>query len=181
MIARVADRCPAQVTTLPNGVRVATETIPGAETATVGVYINSGSRFETDATNGVANMLEHVLFKGTKKRSGADLEAELKGMGASLSAFTGREQTSYVSTVLGKDAGKVLDLLGDVMLSPSLEDKAVEKAREVVLAQLTQVSMCKTACGERGTASCATEYVDSPDNPQMCVWKIKVQVVGCGG
>ena len=55
-----------QVTTLPNGMRVATETIPFAETATVGVYINAGSRFETDATNGTANFLEHMLFKGTK-------------------------------------------------------------------------------------------------------------------
>lgn len=60
----------AQVTTLPNGLRVATEHIPFAETATVGVWINSGSRFETDATNGAAHFLEHILFKGTKVRGG---------------------------------------------------------------------------------------------------------------
>ena len=57
-----------QVTVLPNGLRVATETIPFAETATVGMWINSGSRFETDATNGTAHFLEHLLFKGTKAR-----------------------------------------------------------------------------------------------------------------
>jgi mitochondrial-processing peptidase subunit beta len=55
-----------QVTTLPNGLRVATEHLPFAETATVGVWINSGSRFETDASNGAAHFLEHILFKGTK-------------------------------------------------------------------------------------------------------------------
>ncbi len=55
-----------QITTLPNGLRVATETIPFAETTTVGMWINSGSRFETDANNGVAHFLEHILFKGTK-------------------------------------------------------------------------------------------------------------------
>lgn len=57
---------PHQVTTLPNGLRVATEQLPFAETATLGVWINSGSRFETDATNGAAHFLEHILFKGTK-------------------------------------------------------------------------------------------------------------------
>lgn len=55
-----------QITTLPNGLRVATESIPFAETTTIGVWINSGSRFETDANNGVAHFLEHILFKGTK-------------------------------------------------------------------------------------------------------------------
>ena len=55
-----------QITTLPNGLRVATETIPFAETTTIGMWINSGSRFETDANNGVAHYLEHILFKGTK-------------------------------------------------------------------------------------------------------------------
>lgn len=55
-----------QVTTLPNGMRVATETIPFAETATVGVWVNSGSRFESDADNGTAHFLEHMMFKGTK-------------------------------------------------------------------------------------------------------------------
>lgn len=59
-----------QVTTLPNGLRVATEHIPFAETTTVGMWINSGSRFETDETNGVAHFLEHILFKGTKASIG---------------------------------------------------------------------------------------------------------------
>ena len=60
-----------QITTLPNGLRVATESIPFAETTTIGVWINSGSRFETDANNGVAHFLEHILFKGTKVRADA--------------------------------------------------------------------------------------------------------------
>jgi processing peptidase subunit beta len=125
-----------QVTTLPNGLRVATETIPHAETTTVGVYVNAGSRFETDATNGVANFLEHVLFKGTKKTSGKDLEAAVAGMGAQLSAFTGREQTSYVANVVGKDVGKAVDILADCLLNPVFADEAVEAARSTILGQL---------------------------------------------
>ena len=66
-----------QVTTLPNGLRVATEHVPFAETATVGIWINSGSRFETDDNNGVAHFLEHILFKGTKVPPCASLLANL--------------------------------------------------------------------------------------------------------
>lgn len=72
------------MTTLPNGLRVATETIPFAETTTVGVWINSGSRFETDETNGVAHFLEHILFKGTKAGSLAEPGSLSCLMGACL-------------------------------------------------------------------------------------------------
>ena len=64
-----------QVTTLPNGLRVATEANPYAETATVGIWINSGSRFENDANNGTAHFLEHILFKGTKVLGGAGISS----------------------------------------------------------------------------------------------------------
>lgn len=72
-------------------------------------------------------------------------------MGATLSAFTGREQTSYVANVMAKDTGKSVDLLADVLLNPSLEDKAVEKAKEVILGQLGQVR--SSACNARAAAS----------------------------
>merc|ERR1719253_1859723 len=79
---------PTSVSTLPNGLRVASEA-NGGETATVGVWIETGSRYESDANNGVAHFLEHMAFKGTSKRTQLQLEAE--NMGAHLNAYTSRE------------------------------------------------------------------------------------------
>jgi processing peptidase subunit beta len=72
------------VTTLSNGLRVASETVVGAETATVGVWIDAGSRYETEDTNGVAHFLEHLTFKGTSKRTQQQLELEIENMGGHL-------------------------------------------------------------------------------------------------
>lgn len=87
-------QAPTSVTTLPNGLRVATETMPG-KSATVGVWVDTGSRFESDKNNGVAHFLEHLIFKGTQRRSQFELEVEVENMGAHLNAYTSREQTVY--------------------------------------------------------------------------------------
>mmetsp|Transcript_39753 Transcript_39753/g.88359 ORF Transcript_39753/g.88359 Transcript_39753/m.88359 type:complete len:493 (-) Transcript_39753:273-1751(-) len=129
-----------QVTTLPNGLRVATENIPFAETTTVGVWINSGSRFENDENNGVAHFLEHILFKGTKKRTVKDLEVEVENMGGQLNAYTGREQTCYYAKVLGKDVGKAVNILSDILLNSNLEERAINKERDVILREMEEVN-----------------------------------------
>jgi len=129
-----------KVTVLPNGLRVATETIPFAETATVGMWINSGSRFETDATNGTAHFLEHLLFKGTKKRSVKDLEVEVENMGGQLNAYTGREQTAYYAKVLKRDVGKAVDILSDILLGSNLDERAVARERDVILREMAEVN-----------------------------------------
>mmetsp|Transcript_16787 Transcript_16787/g.28783 ORF Transcript_16787/g.28783 Transcript_16787/m.28783 type:complete len:497 (-) Transcript_16787:221-1711(-) len=129
-----------QVTTLPNGMRVATEHIPFAETTTVGVWINSGSRFETDETNGAAHFLEHILFKGTKRRTVKELEVEVENMGGQLNAYTGREQTAYYAKVLGKDVGKAVNILSDILLNSNLDEKAIEKERAVILREMEEVN-----------------------------------------
>ena len=85
-----------QVTRLPNGLRVASETVPHATTATVGVWIDAGSRYETDASNGTAHFLEHMAFKGTATRTVRDLEVEIENMGGHLNAYTSREQVRCV-------------------------------------------------------------------------------------
>lgn len=125
-----------QVTTLPNGLRVATESVPFAETATVGLYVAAGSRFESDATNGAANLLERVMFKGTQKRTATDLEAELAGMGASMAAKTGREQVSYSASVLGKDVSKAVGILADVVLNPRLAESDIAAGKDAILAEM---------------------------------------------
>jgi len=91
-----------QVTQLANGMRVASED-SGIPTTTVGLWIDAGSRFETDKTNGVAHFLEHMAFKGTKTRSQTELELEVENMGAHLNAYTSREQTVYYAKCLAKD------------------------------------------------------------------------------
>lgn len=93
-----------RVTTLANGFRVATQKSPH-QTATVGVYIDAGSRFENAQNNGTAHFLEHMAFKGTNKRQQIELELEVENMGAMLNAYTSREQTVYFAKCLDKDVG----------------------------------------------------------------------------
>jgi processing peptidase subunit beta len=95
------------VTTLSNGLRVGSETTLGAETATVGVWIDAGSRYETAANNGASHFLEHMAFKGTTKRSQTQLEQEIENMGGHLNAYTSREQTAYFAKVFKSDVPKV--------------------------------------------------------------------------
>jgi processing peptidase subunit beta len=129
-----------QVTTLDNGLRVATEANPHAETATVGIWINSGSRFETDANNGAAHFLEHILFKGTKNRTVKDLEVEIENMGGSLNAYTGREQTCYYAKVMKADVGRAVSILSDILLNSKLEERAIERERDVILREMEEVN-----------------------------------------
>lgn len=109
-------QAPTALTTLPNQFRVASETT-GGETATVGVWIDTGSRYESDENNGVAHFLEHMAFKGTSKRSQRQLEVEVENMGAHLNAYTSREQTVYYAKVLKKDVPKAVEMLSDILLN----------------------------------------------------------------
>jgi mitochondrial-processing peptidase subunit beta len=104
-----------KVTTLTNGFTIATETTRN-QTATVGVWIDAGSRFETEENNGVAHFLEHMAFKGTKTRSQIQLETEIENMGGHLNAYTSREQTVFYAKCLSGDVGKSVDILADILL-----------------------------------------------------------------
>ena len=112
----VPAQAPTAVSTLANEFRVASEAT-GGDTATVGVWIDTGSRYESDANNGVAHFLEHMAFKGTAKRSQLQLETEVENMGAHLNAYTSREQTVYYAKVLKKDVPKAVEMLSDILLN----------------------------------------------------------------
>ena len=84
-----------RVTTLANGFRVATDRMEGVESATIGVWVGAGTRYEDAATNGVAHLLEHMAFKGTKTRSPKEIAEAIEAVGGSLNAYTSREQTAY--------------------------------------------------------------------------------------
>ncbi|EFJ12119.1 hypothetical protein SELMODRAFT_158279 [Selaginella moellendorffii] len=130
---------PTRITTLSNGLRVATESNMAAETATVGVWIDAGSRFETDATNGTAHFLEHMIFKGTKKRSMQKLEEEIENMGGHLNAYTSREQTTYYAKVLKKDVPVAVDILADILQNSNFDEDRIARERNVILREMKEV------------------------------------------
>ncbi|XP_064483483.1 mitochondrial-processing peptidase subunit beta-like [Ornithodoros turicata] len=127
-----------RVTTLDNGIRVATED-SGNPTCTVGLWIDAGSRYETDSTNGVAHFLEHMAFKGTAKRSQTDLELEVENMGAHLNAYTSREQTVYYAKCLSKDVSHAVDILSDILQNSKFGEQEIERERGVILREMQEV------------------------------------------
>ncbi|KAK2148358.1 hypothetical protein LSH36_501g05002 [Paralvinella palmiformis] len=127
-----------KVSKLPNGLRIATED-SGIPTATVGLWIDAGSRFENDKNNGTAHFLEHMAFKGTAKRSQMDLELEVENMGAHLNAYTSREQTVYYAKCFSKDIPKAVDILSDIIQNSTLGEQEIERERGVILREMQEV------------------------------------------
>ncbi|XP_023523932.1 probable mitochondrial-processing peptidase subunit beta, mitochondrial [Cucurbita pepo subsp. pepo] len=136
---RILSAPETRITTLPNGLRVATESNLAARTATVGVWIDAGSRFETEETNGTAHFLEHMIFKGTERRTARQLEEEIENMGGHLNAYTSREQTTYYAKVLDKDVPKALDILADILQNSKFEEHRISRERDVILREMEEV------------------------------------------
>ncbi|VDB91782.1 unnamed protein product [Peniophora sp. CBMAI 1063] len=128
-----------QVTTLSNGLTVATESHAHAQTATVGVWIDAGSRAETAQNNGTAHFLEHMAFKGTGRRTQHSLELEVENLGAHLNAYTSREQTVYYAKSFRKDVPQAVDIISDILQNSKLEAGAVERERDVILREQQEV------------------------------------------
>ncbi|XP_071450232.1 mitochondrial-processing peptidase subunit beta [Hetaerina americana] len=129
---------PTRLTTLSHGMKVASED-SGAPTATVGLWIDAGSRYENEKNNGVAHFLEHMAFKGTSKRSQTDLELEVENMGAHLNAYTSREQTVFYAKCLSSDVGKALEILADIIQNSKLGAAEIERERGVILREMQEV------------------------------------------
>lgn len=127
-----------QISQLPNGVRVASEEGTG-ETATVGVWIATGSRYETEKTNGVAHFLEHMFFKGTTKRTRRTLEMEVENMGGHLNAYTSREQTVFYANVPKENVPQTMDILSDILQNSLYTEESIEREREVILREMKEV------------------------------------------
>ncbi|KAK7205214.1 mitochondrial processing peptidase beta subunit [Myxozyma melibiosi] len=131
---------PAPVyTTLKNGLTIATLEIPYTQTATVGVWIDSGSRSETEANNGTAHFLEHLAFKGTEKRSQRDIELEIENLGAHLNAYTSRENTVYYAKAFKSDVPKTVEIISDILQNSKLEKSAIERERDVIIRESEEV------------------------------------------
>eukprot|EP00884_Botryococcus_braunii_P002739 jgi/Botrbrau1/12466/Bobra.0169s0013.1 len=135
----LSDSPETKVTTLGNGLRVASEKIPYLDTTTVGVWIDAGSRYENAANNGTAHFLEHMAFKGTDARDSRNLEVEIENIGAHLNAYTSREMTCYYARVFNKDVPKAIEILSDILQNSRLDQAAIERERDVILKEMQEV------------------------------------------
>jgi len=128
----------AQVSTLPNGLRVVTDQMDGVETASLGVWVDVGTRNEPAEINGVAHLLEHMAFKGTKRRSARAIAEEIETVGGHLNAYTSREHTAYYARVLKDDVPLAVDILADILQFSVFDPEELERERTVILQEIGQ-------------------------------------------
>ncbi len=129
---------PPQITKLANGLTVVTDPMPHLETAAVGVWVDAGARNETSATNGIAHMLEHMAFKGTRRRSARAIAEEIERVGGFINAYTAREQTAYYARVLKDDVSLAVDILADILQDSVFDDDELAREKGVVIQEIGQ-------------------------------------------
>src|ERR1700732_4921431 len=120
-------------TVLPGGLRVVTEFLPSVRSVALGIWVGIGSRDEDEAHAGATHYLEHLLFKGTSRRSALDISAAMDAVGGELNAFTAKEYTCYYARVLDVDLPPAIDILADMVTSWLIEPKDVDAERGVIL------------------------------------------------
>jgi predicted Zn-dependent peptidase len=123
---------------LDNGLRVVTHTMDAVETVSVGVFVDTGTRNEPAEINGVAHLLEHMAFKGTKRRSAMEIVAEIEAVGGHLNAYTTRETTAYYAKVLKEDTALAVDILADILQNSVFDETELARERSVVLQEIGQ-------------------------------------------
>jgi predicted Zn-dependent peptidase len=128
-----------QTTTLDNGLRIITDSVPDVHSVAVGLWADVGTRDEDMRHNGVAHMVEHMLFKGTKNRNAQQIAEVIENVGGHMNAYTSRELTSYHVHVLKDDAPLALEVLADMYQHSTLPQDEVERERQVIL---QEIGMC---------------------------------------
>ena len=123
-----------RLTTLESGVRIVTEAMPSVRSVSLGLWIGTGSRAETDAEAGLSHLLEHLLFKGSSKYASLEIDQIFDGMGAELNAGTGKETTSVFARVMDQHLVDAFDVMADMVFRPSLND--VDSERAVILEEI---------------------------------------------
>jgi predicted Zn-dependent peptidase len=127
-----------QITTLGNGLRVASRLMPSVETASVGIWVDVGARYEAAEANGVAHMLEHMAFKGTARRNARQIAEAIENVGGHLNAYTSREHTAYYARILADDLPLAVDLLADILQHSTFDEAELARERTVVLQEIGQ-------------------------------------------
>jgi len=127
-----------EVTALDNGVKVVTERVDSVESAALGLWVSAGSRAESKARNGIAHFLEHMAFKGTKKRTSLQISADIESVGGYLNAYTSREVTAYYSRVLAEHVPVAVDIISDVIANSLFREEDIEVERGVIIQEINQ-------------------------------------------
>jgi len=127
-----------KISKLSNGLVVATDPMPQLESAAVGIWVNTGARNESKPVMGISHMLEHMAFKGTRRRTARAIAEEIEAVGGYLNAYTSREQTAFHARVLKADVTLALDILADILSEPTFEAAELERERQVVLQEIGQ-------------------------------------------
>jgi len=125
-----------EITRLANGVRVITEPMPHVRSVSVGVWIGSGSRREFGEQNGLSHFIEHMLFKGTTRRSAEDIARSVDSIGGNLDAFTAKELVCFNTKVLDEHLSLAFDVLSDLVLHPLFREEDIEKEKGVILEEI---------------------------------------------
>jgi predicted Zn-dependent peptidase len=128
-----------QMTTLDNGLRVLTDHMDTVESASVGVWVGVGARHETVEVNGVSHLLEHMAFKGTRRRDARAIAEEIENVGGHLNAWTSRENTAYFARVLSADVPLAVDILADILQNSAFDGAELERERTVIVQEIGQV------------------------------------------
>ncbi|MBD3168954.1 MAG: insulinase family protein [candidate division Zixibacteria bacterium] len=126
-------------TILDNGIRVISERIPSVRSISIGVWVDVGSRDESKEINGISHFIEHMVFKGTPKRSAQQIAASLESLGGSLNAFTSREQTCYFAKILDEHLLNAVEVISDILLNSLFEEKEIAKEKKVVIEEINDV------------------------------------------
>ena len=129
-----------RLTRLPSGLTVVTERMDRVETVSFGAYVGTGSRHETEAENGISHFLEHMAFKGTERRSAAEIAEAMDAVGGHLNAYTAREQTAYYAKVLKEDTALAADIIGDILTHSTFDPEELERERGVILQEIGQAN-----------------------------------------
>lgn len=125
-------------TVLDNGIRIVTHEIPDHRSVSLGIWVENGSRHEQESENGISHFIEHLLFKGTERRSAPQIAEEIDAVGGVLNAFTSKEHTCYYAKVLDENLPLAIDLLTDIFLHSSFAAEEIERERSVILQEISQ-------------------------------------------
>ncbi|CEK30866.1 M16 family peptidase [[Clostridium] sordellii] len=125
-----------KIHTLDNGLTIVGEEIPYLKSITLGVWVNAGSRIESEKLSGISHFIEHMLFKGTKNRTSKEIASTIDNLGGQINAFTSKECTCYYVKLLDEHIDIGLDILSDMFLNPLFDKEDIEKERQVILEEL---------------------------------------------
>ena len=143
-----------KVSTLDNGLRVVTQNMPGLETVSMGIWNYVGGRDETEINNGVAHLLEHMAFKGTKNRTALEIAETIENVGGDINAYTSKEITAYFVKLMAEDLSLGVDIITDIMQNSTFEEKELDRERGVILQEIGM-------------------YLDTPDDMIFEYWQEK--------